>query len=354
MTALVPNNAAWLVEKGAPLEVGPAPVGTPGEAEVLIKVHAVAIEPVDNMVQATGFMVCEWPFLLGQSLAGEVVEVGSAVQNVKKGDRVLGHSVALVTQVSTQAAFQNYALLPALSVAPIPSSLTFERATVLPLALSTAANGLYRDTFLGLPLPKAESPNKEGKGKVVLVWGGSSSVGSAAIQLATASGVRVVTTASPANFSFVKSLGASSVFDYRSPPVVEDLVAELQKDGEDFAGVFDAVSAGGSVELSAEVASKVEGGKKFVATTLPFAAPEKLAEGVKTDQVKAILTILDKAGTLAKSIYHDYVPSALANGSLQAKPDPVVVEGMGLEAIQKGLERQREGVSAQKVVVTVA
>ncbi|GAA6033722.1 hypothetical protein JCM8097_004398 [Rhodosporidiobolus ruineniae] len=327
MLSSIQNNAAWLVEKGAPLEVGPAPVGTPGEAEVLIKVHAVAIEPVDNMVQATGFMVREWPFLLGQSLAGEVVEVGSAVKNVKKGDRVLGHSVALVTQVSTQAAFQNYAVLPALSVAPIPSALTFERATVLPLALSTAANGLYHDIFLGLPLPKTDTPNPEGKGKVVLVWGGSSSVGSAAIQLATASGVRVVTTASPANFSFVKSLGASSVFDYHSPSIVDDLVAELQKDGEELAGVFDAVSAGGSVELG--------------------------AEGVKTDQVKAILTILDNAGTLAKSIYHDYVPSALANGSLQAKPDPVVVEGNGLEAIQKGLERQRQGVSAQKVGVKI-
>ncbi|GAA6044223.1 hypothetical protein JCM8097_005274 [Rhodosporidiobolus ruineniae] len=351
MSTSYQNRAAWLKEKGARLEVGDAPVGSPDEGQVLIKVHAVGIEPVDWKVQDSGYFVKAFPFLLGDSLAGEVVEVGSEVKNVKKGDRVLGHSIALATQKSEHAAFQNYALLPALAVSPIPSSLSFEQGSVLPLALSTAADGLYRPKYLELPLPKPDAPNPEGKGKVLLVYGASSSVGSAAVQLAVASGLRVVATASPANFDFVKSLGASAVFDYKSSSVVADLVAEIEKDGEEFAGVYDAISEHGSVEIGAEVASKVKGGKKFIATTLP--PPEKLPEGVKAAGVFAIAIVTQENGAVARAVYHDYVPAALANGSLQAKPDPLVA-GKGLEEVQKGLDRQKQGVSAQKVVVTIA
>jgi NADPH:quinone reductase-like Zn-dependent oxidoreductase len=72
-------------------------------------------------------------------------------------------------------------------------------------------------------------------GKTVLIWGGASSVGACAIQLAAASGATVLTTASPANHDFVKSLGADHVFDYRSPTVMDDAASVLK--GTDFAGV---------------------------------------------------------------------------------------------------------------------
>lgn len=82
---------------------------------------------------------------------------------------------------------------------------------VLPLGISTAAAGLFQKDFLNLPFPKEDAEKLD---RTVVIWGGSSSVGSCAIQLAVAAGAEVVTTASPTNFEYVRKLGAGSVFDY--------------------------------------------------------------------------------------------------------------------------------------------
>lgn len=259
-------------------------------------------------------------------------------------------------------------------MSPIPDSLPLDQATVLPLGLSTAASGLYPKRYLALPYPKADAPNPEGKGKVLFVYGGSSSVGACAIQLGVASGLQVITTCSPANFEFVKSLGAAEAFDYRTPKdeLVTKVVAEVEKQGSEYAGAFDAISEHGSVETCAEVAIKAFGGKgqKFIAATLP--PPKELPDGISSEwsawdfstpdevaeadaecppAVFAIDIALKEDAAVARAVYHDFVTAALKAGSLQAKPDPLVV-GKGLESVQKGLDRQKEGVSAKKVVVT--
>ncbi len=110
--------------------------------------------------------------------------------------------------------------------------MSFTDAAVLPLGIATAAAGLFQADYLRLPLPVAKADNATGSRvdtkKVVLVWGGSSSVGSSAIQLAAAAGVRVATTASPRNHDYVKGLGAEWAFDYRSENVIGDIVASLK------------------------------------------------------------------------------------------------------------------------------
>jgi NADPH:quinone reductase-like Zn-dependent oxidoreductase len=96
-------------------------------------------------------------------------------------------------------------------------------AAVLPLSISTAASGLFYQ--LGLPYP---SLTPVPTGKTILIWGGSSSCGSSAIQLAVAAGFSVATTASNANHEYVKSLGASQVFDYKDPNVIETILKTLK------------------------------------------------------------------------------------------------------------------------------
>jgi NADPH:quinone reductase-like Zn-dependent oxidoreductase len=126
---------------------------------------------------------------------------------------------------SAEGAFQEYTVVRANMVSPIPSSMPHENACVLPLGLSTAACGLFQKNFLALSYPTVSpKPN----GKTVLVWGGSTSVGSNAIQLAVAAGYEVITTASPKNFNYVKKLGAVEVFDYRSTTVVKDIIEALR------------------------------------------------------------------------------------------------------------------------------
>ena len=223
-------------------------------------------------MQALAVWPLEYPSIIGADIAGEVIELGNGATRLKKGDRVLAFALGSVNKSNSQSAFQEYTVIQQQLACVIPDFLSFENAAVLPLCVATAAAGLYQEDYLGLEHPTAtHSPN----GKTVLIWGGSSSVGSNAIQLAVASGYEVVTTASPKNFEYVKKLGASQVFDYSEATVVNDIDYALE--GKHFAGVFDAINTNGAIGNCVEIASRRQG-KKFVATVR--SPPEKLPNGV--------------------------------------------------------------------------
>lgn len=107
---------------------------------------------------------------------------------------------------------------------PVPDALPAEQAAVLPLAVSTAAAGLFEPDQLALPLPTAGAIDRDG---VVLVWGASTSVGANAVQLARAAGYAVIGTASPKNHAFVQDLGAEAVFDYRDDGAARRILEAL-------------------------------------------------------------------------------------------------------------------------------
>ena len=119
--------------------------------------------------------------------------------------------ISLATQVEKDGGFQLYSSAQASITGHIPQSVSYNEGAVLPLALDTAAQGLYDSAekgFLGLDYP---SLNPKPSGKTIVVWGGSSSVGALTIQLAVASGAKVVAVASEHNFDFCKKCGASEV-----------------------------------------------------------------------------------------------------------------------------------------------
>jgi len=351
-----PNTAAWLPAHGKPLEVKAAPYTSPQSNEIVIKVGAVAVNPVDWAIQDLGPNLFPWikyPIIVGSDVAGEVVEVGPGVSRFKVGDRVVGHGLG-VRNNPPEAGFQLYTVLKVQMVSPIPSSLSYESASVLPLGLSTAACGLFMKDYLALGYPSV-SPKPTGKS--LLVWGGATSVGSNAIQLAVAAGYEVITTSSPKNFAYVKSLGASQVFDYNSPTVIADLIAAFAN--KNLAGAFsssgiakgksipDAVIANNSVaEACVQIVSK-SNGTKFVAMASPV--PENLPEGV---EAKFIMGDDLKDNEISNIVYGEFLPKALAEGKYVAAPEPMVV-GKGLEYVQKAFEVQKNGVSARKVVVSL-
>ncbi len=171
------NAAAYLTAaKAHPFEVKPAPIWTPGDNEILVKNHVVAINPVDGNLQYLAFFPLKYPTILGQDVAGEVVAVGPNVTRFKAGDRVVGHAVAMATGRHEDSGFQHYTILQTNMSSHIPASMSYETAAVLPLGLSTAASALFRSEFLNLQLPTV--PAQKPTGKTVLVWGGASSVGS--------------------------------------------------------------------------------------------------------------------------------------------------------------------------------
>lgn len=219
------NQAVLHAEVGDKGKVTSVPISHAGPGQLLIKNHAVAINPVDWKMRDSGWRVGSWPTIYGVDLAGEVAEVGADVTSFKVGQRVIAHPMSIRSQDATESAFQHYTIVMAKATAALPDHISYEDACVLPLSISTAAHGLYSKDHLDLPLPSQEAKTS---GKTILVWGGSGSVGAATVQLARASGLEVISTASPKNFDFVKSLGATEVLDYNDVSVTVDLVALLK------------------------------------------------------------------------------------------------------------------------------
>lgn len=362
------NRAAFLLAKGTPLKVKSTVYTAPGEHELVVKTAAVAINPYDYIIQEAANLVVSWvklPFVLGTDVAGEVVEVGKGVTRFSVGDRVVAHAVGLDKRVNRAAegGFQEYTVLREHMTAAIPSTMPYETAAVVPLGLSTAACALFQKDYLALPFPTT-SPRQTGK--TLLVWGGSTSVGSNAIQLAIAAGYEVITTASPKNHAYLKNLGASEVYDYKSPTVVRDIIAAFKN--RESAG---AVSIGAnSYKKCIEVLAGCKG-KKFIAqATLDMPAFPKgaldfpgfiigtLSKMVSANIKSSVNGVGGKmingsdlvANDVGKAIYQDYLPKALAQGLFIPSPSAQVV-GTGLESIQSAMDTSKKGVSAKKLVV---
>jgi len=256
-----------------------------------------------------------------------------------RANNVCSHAFSLVTNDPVHGGFQLYTACNALVVAKIPSNLTFAAASVLPLAISTASACLFKKEALALPMP---SSTPSSTNKSVLVWGGSSSVGAVAIQLAAAAGVKVVTVASKHNLEKVKDLGAAAAFDYNDPNVAHDIIAALE--GTEFTGVCDAISTPEAVAAWTPVYQKLGG--RF-GSVLP--GVEGIPEGIQGTSVFApSVALADKY--VGDVVWAQWVPEALEKGTLKAVPEPLVV-GKGLDAVQKGYDEQKKGVSFRKVVI---
>ncbi len=372
----MPDHAAlWLHAKHAPFTVSSAPRTAPLAGEIAVRVRAVAVNPMDRAVQNVGDFITPWityPFVPGSDVAGEVVAVGEGVTRFRVGDRVLAYAAgADKGHRAAEGGFQACAIVQAHMASPLPSALSFEAAAVLPLGLSTAASALFEPDNLALDPPSlAPRPN----GKTLLVWGGSGSVGSNAIQLAVAAGYDVIATASPHNFAYVKRLGARQAFDYRSKGVVADIAQALQ--GRIVAGAL-AIGAG-SARACVNILGNCQG-HRFVAMATPPAgsfdhvpagrgrlrhlvptvarmgvgfmmlAVQARRQRVRTRMVWGSALLNTGVGPM---IFETFLPAALAQGRYVAAPEPLVV-GHGLERIPEALHRQLAGVSARKLVVTL-
>lgn len=174
----------------------------------------------------------------------------------------------------SKGGFQKFVVVPAVRVAELPYEIATAQGVVLPLGISTAAAGLYQKGFLALPFPELKP---EPLDRTILIWGGSSSVGSCAIQLAVASGATVVTTASPSNFEYCRKLGADKVFDYHDDDVEDQIVEALK--GKTVAGAYHAVGADGAVQACARIVDKTKG--KSIVVTVRGVPDEGIPDSVR-------------------------------------------------------------------------
>ncbi|KAH8646521.1 chaperonin 10-like protein [Ilyonectria robusta] len=301
------QTAAFFPAVATDLVLEACPTPSPGPGEVLIRNHAIAINPVDWKRQAWGFMIPSYPAILGSDIAGIVAEVGESVTAVKPGDRVLGLAHGF----------------------PPRRPLCFVPAATVPIAAATAVVALY--DVLGLPQPSPDkAPNSSASS--ILVWGASSAVGSIVVQLARLSGLTVFAAASERHHAHLRSLGASVVVDYHSPTAVADLVAAAKKAGKEIEYAVDAICEPDTIKPTVEVLSASTAATKKVVHTLDWPAGVPQPEGIQNQQ-----------------LCHEALPKWLETGAIVPLQHRVIEGGLG--GIQNAMDQVKKGISGEKLVV---
>lgn len=187
--------------------------------DLLVKVHAIAVNPIDTKVRKPKDIVESVPRVLGWDAAGEVVAVGAECSLFKPGDRV--YYSGDVTRPGCNAEYQ---LVDERIAGHTPPSLNFPQAAALPLTAVTAWESLF-DRLCIVPDPE------HNRGKSILIIGAAGGVGSIAIQLAkTIAGLTVVATASrPESAAWVTELGADHVINHHKPLMEQLSAASLSQ-----------------------------------------------------------------------------------------------------------------------------
>lgn len=178
----------------------------PTADQVLIRVHAVGLNPVDYKVVEGGVPAWTYPHTLGLDVTGEVVAVGAAVTDWRVGDRVSGHG-----DLTQNGCFAEFVAVPTYQLARIPDNVSYETAASLLCGALTAYAAVER------------KPNLTNV-RTVLVHAGAGGVGSIAIQLAKLHGLKVFTTVSTGKVKYVRQLYPDAIIDYRQEDVDTRLV----------------------------------------------------------------------------------------------------------------------------------
>lgn len=236
------------------LRFGELPRPTPAKGEVLIRVRAAGVNPVDWKIRE-GLLKTrlphQFPIIPGWDVAGVVAEVGPGVRGFQKGDAVYAYARKPVIQ---DGCYAEYVALPARQVALKPRNLSFEEAAAIPLAALTAWQSLFDAAELK-------------KGQTVLVHAAAGGVGGFAVQLAKNSGATVVGTARAENHEYLRELGADIAVDYTAG----DFVAAIR---ERFPRGVDVVLDAVGGETQTRSAELVRRGGTLVTILAPEAATE--------------------------------------------------------------------------------
>ncbi|KAL6208995.1 hypothetical protein ACLB2K_019938 [Fragaria x ananassa] len=213
------------------------PIPTPKKDEVLLKLEAVSINPVDWTIQ-TGlmrpFFPHSFPHTPVSDVAGEVVEVGQEVRKFKVGDKVVA-----ILSLYTGGGFAEFATARESLTVPRPPEVSAAEAAGLPVAGITAHKCLTEAAGIKL--------DSTGPAKNIMVTAASGGVGHYAVQLAKLGNHHVTATCGARNIDFVKNLGADEVLDYKTPEGVTLKSPSGQWRNQDFT-----VGDGGGLESGEE------------------------------------------------------------------------------------------------------
>jgi NADPH:quinone reductase-like Zn-dependent oxidoreductase len=185
-----------------------APKPEPNEDEILIRVVAAAVNPVDAFIRVGRYKSGSLPFVPGMDVSGVVEKTGAKITRFKAGEPVYAY-----LSFREQGGYAEFAIAKENEASPKPKVINYEQAAAVPLAATTAWQALIETAKLSA-------------GQTVLIHGGSGGVGHFAIQIAKARGAKVIATASTPNQDLLKQLGADQSIDYTKTKF-EDVVKNV-------------------------------------------------------------------------------------------------------------------------------
>ncbi|KAH7390021.1 chaperonin 10-like protein [Pyrenochaeta sp. MPI-SDFR-AT-0127] len=328
------------------LVLKPIPVPRPAEHELLVKISHTGQNPTD--IQSFDSNAFGNGAVLGCDFAGTVEATGEGVVRALKGDVVAG--LVWGGEKKGVGAYSQYSLANEYISFKVPESITLAEAATVPLASTTAWLALFSEGSLHMD-------RQAGKDSVILVWGGSSSVGLYAIQFAALYGFKVVTTCNPRHFDRVKSLGANYAFDYRAT----DVIPSIKSVAPGLKHIFDTIGA----SQSSATASQAIGEHGGVLCTV---RPGKTNTAGLTERTRAVDVLVwtaflknhrygehfwpaSKADhALASELFHN-LPVWLDAGTIKPSVPKIL---KGLRSVAEGFEEYRSGiVSGYKIVYTI-
>ena len=338
-------KAAVYTRYGAPdvVQIVDVEMPIPRDNEVLIKVRAASVNPLDEgLIRGGGRIVngLRKPKItrLGVDVAGEVEAVGRNVTQFKAGDEVFGACIrdpqdsALKVWIP-QGAFAEYACAPESALVMKPDNVTFEQAASVPVAAFTALQGLR----LGSSGDKGHIQS----GQKVLINGAAGGVGTFAVQIAKSFGVEVTGVCSTKNVEMVRSIGADRVIDYTQE--------DFTKLGQQYDLLFDCI---GNHSLSACrraltpngicVMVGEKSGRKVIALLARLIAAFVLSRFVS----QKLVTFLARPNKKDLTIMHDLMKAGTVR--------PVIDKCYSLVEVPEAICYLAKGHARGKVVITVA
>lgn len=331
-TAVPPSpetmRAAYVRALGGPegIEVGELPVPRGGPHDVLVRAEAMGVNHVDRFVRSGAYQTpTPFPFVIGRDVVGTVSWSGAAcAEQFPVGLRVWSNSMG---HHGRQGTFSDYVLVPADRLYPLPDGVGAVRAAAVLHTGATAHLGLFRAARIGL-------------GDTVVIEGAAGGVGSAAVQLATAAGARVVATASPDDARRCRDLGAEHVIDYRA----DGLGARLDSVIPDGADIW--WDNSGRNDLALSVPRMRLGGRIVLMSGLG-AEPALPVGGVYARDVSLVGFAISNASVGDLAAAADAVDRLLGTGGLRARTPRV----LPLERAADAHRLLEDGIPERVVIV---
>jgi NADPH:quinone reductase-like Zn-dependent oxidoreductase len=316
--------------------IGEVPEPVPGSHDVLIEVHAASVNLLDSKIRSGEFKLIlpySFPLVLGNDLAGVVIQTGAEVKGFKPGDEVYARvpEQRIGTFAERIAVDQN-------AVALKPANLSMEQAAAVPLVALTAWQALV--DIAGLQ-----------KGQKILIHAGSGGVGTIAIQLAKHLGAVVATTTSTANVEWVKALGADVVIDYKHQ--------QFQQELRDYDVVLNSLGA----DVLAHSLKVLKPGGQLISISGPPTAEFAKAQGLAWPlrQVMRLLSLSIRRKARKQDVRYSFL-FMRANGAqlnditalIEAgEITPVLDRTFAFESTSEALKYVEQGRAKGKVIVRI-